>query len=381
MALLIGLMAAPASAGDARLLGDPWGARSWLDEMGVDLQLFFQTFVGTYDGAVRNSGSYDGFVRADLEALGLLPGATALFHYKGTYGFNVNRRVAALSDPIDDADGDEAIWVAELWLDQEIVSERVRVRAGYLDQQVSFDRNAFANSEDRQFMATYLDNNGVLPLRVGLGANLYLAPTPWLELALGTSDADNHPRRSGWDTAFDGVDSLMGYAEATLHARPAGLPGSYRFGVFYDTKRKSVFGTQETRRGDLGGYLNFDQFLYLEPGQESQGLGVFGRWGRADPDVNRIEWFWSGGLHYEGLLPGRDADVLGLGFYGAVGSTRYRAQVDPDFEGETGMELYYKVVLTPWLHVTPDVQLILDPGGQSTASNALVGVLRLRVAF
>ena len=74
--------------------------------------------------------------------------------------------------------------------------------AGYLDQQVVFDRNAFANSEDRQFLSTFLDNNNaVIPLKVGLGATLFLRPTDWLELALGTADADNEPRQAEAPTA------------------------------------------------------------------------------------------------------------------------------------------------------------------------------------
>jgi porin len=394
VALLAALATAPdAAAGDVwrhlvttpRLLDDPGGARSRLEELGLTLQLFFQTFLGHYEGATRNSGSYDGFVLADLEALGLVPGATVLLHYKGNYGRNVNPKVNALSDPIDDADFDAPLWVASLWLEQAILSERVRLRLGYIDQQVVFDRNAFANSEDRQFMSTFLDNNPLVPLRIGLGADLILTPTPWLDLALGTADADNAPRRSGWDTAFDGAGSLMGYAEATARARLGGpfggLPGSYRVGVVYDNARRTAFGSDDSSRGHFSVYLNLDQLLFREEGEQTQGLGIFARWGRADPDVSRIRTFWSGGLHYEGLLPTRDRDVLGLGFYGAVGSKRYRSRVDPDFEGETGMELYYKIILTPWLHVTPDVQLILDPGGDAASRDALVLALRLRVAF
>ena len=57
-----------------------------------------------------------------------------------------------------------------------------------MEQQTIFDRNAFANNEDRQFLATFLDNNGVVPLPNGLAATLFLRPFPWLELALGVAD-------------------------------------------------------------------------------------------------------------------------------------------------------------------------------------------------
>jgi porin len=377
-----------------RLLGDPGGARTRLDELGVTLQLFFQTFTGLQArggvqsaGALRNSGSYDLFAIADLEELGLLPGNNVLIQTKGNYGRNVNPRVGALSDPIDDADFDEAIWVAQLWTEQQLVGGRVRLRAGYLDQGVLLDRNAYANSEDRQFISSFLDNNPLVPLRIGIGATLLASPTEWLELLVGTADADNRPRQAGFDTAFDGAKSLMGYFEATARVRPSGprgtLPGTYRLGVFHDASRKRAFnrGESSPERGHQGFYLSFDQLAFRESPEDQQGLGLFARYGYADPDVNKIEHFWSTGVQYEGLLPNRDRDVLGLGVYQAIGSDRFRRKVARDFRRETGLEFYYSLALTPWLVITPDAQLIVDPGGLRSARDAVVLVLRIRVTL
>lgn len=381
-----------------RLLDDPGGLRGRLEQLGVTLQLFFQTFVGAHvrggsrsSGRVRDSGSYDLFALADLEELGILPGNDIFLQVKGNYGRNVNPFVGALSDPVDDADFDEGIWVAQLWSEQLLLHDRVRIRVGYLDQQTVLDRNAFANSEDRQFMSTFLDNNPVVPLRIGLGAALFVDPFDWLELVVATADADNPPRRAGFDTAFDGASSLMAYFEARARYRLTGpdgvLPGSLRIGAFRDGSRKEVFGSvgagggPKRERGHAGTYLNLDQLVYREDPEDPQGLGLFARYGYADPDVNRIEHFWSVGLHYEGLVPGRDRDVLGLAAYQAIGSDRYRDEIESDFHEETGFELYYKIALAPWLAVTPDVQLILDPGGLRSARDAVIVLLRFRATF
>jgi porin len=267
----------------------------------------------------------------------------------------------------------------------------VRIRAGYLDQQTVLDRNAFANSEDRQFMSTFLDNNPVVPLKIGPGAALFVAPTEWLEVVLATADADNDPRHTGLDTAFDGASSLNGYLEARaryhLNGERGVLPGTLRVGAFLDGSRKKVFGSvggdgkPKRERGHGGIYLGLDQLVYREGSEDTQGLGVFARYGYADPDVNRIEHFWSIGLQYEGLVCGRDRDVLGLGTYQAIGSHRYRDEVEPDFDEETGLELYYKIALAPWLEVTPDAQLILDPGALRSERDAVVVLLRFRATF
>jgi porin len=103
--------------------------------------------------------------------------------------------------------------------------------------------------------------------------------------------------------------------------------------------------------------------------------------GYADPDVNRVAWFWSFGGEVIGLVPGRRADVLGLACYQALGSHVYRDVVDPGFDRETGIELYYRIAALPWLAITPDFQYILDPGATGAADDVFVGTLRLRVTF
>ena len=375
----------------ARLLGDPYGARSRLAQLGIELQLFYNQALsgkpsggGANDDAVfGHSGSYDFFTRVDLAALAGWPGADLLLHVKGQYDRNLNDDVGALSDPIDDADFDAGIYVDELWLQQALFDNRVRLRLGFAEQQTVFDRNAYANSEDRQFLSSFLDNNAVVPLPNGLAANLLLTPTSWLELAIGGADADNRPRRAGWDTAFDGIDSLTGLFEAHIRSpwQASGRPGSYRVGVFVDGRKQLDFSTGKERRGHVGAYLSFDQLLWSERADSREGLGMFARAGYADPDVNRIAWFWSLGFEYAGPAPGRGRDVLGFGVYQAIGSARYRKAVDPRFDRETGFELYYAIRVLGWLVITPDFQYILDPGATGSAGNAFVATLRSRVAF
>lgn len=385
-----------------RLLGNPGGVRTSLDELGITLQLFYNQYLAwkpsgggaNPDFAFGHSGSYDFFGLVDLEELTGWPGLDFLMHVKGQYDRNLNTDVGALSNPIDDADFDEAIYVDELWFQQAFFHDRLRLRAGFLEQQTVFDRNAYANSEDWQFLTTFLDNNPVVPLPNGLGAALIAAPLPWLELAIGAADADNVPRTAGFDTAFDGLDSVSGFLEILfkieLPGESGALPGAYRLGVFVDGRNQSVFaseapgsGPPRTERGTLGAYLSFDQLAYREKKEGREGLGLFARFGGADSAVNRIAWFWSLGFQYEGLLPRRDADVLGFGVYQAIGSESYRDAVDPSFDRETGFELYYRVAALPWLPwlaLTPDIQYIIDPGAAGS-KDAFVGALRFRVTF
>jgi len=303
--------------------------------------------------------------------------------------------VGALSDPIDDADFDEGIYVSQLWAQQIVADGRVRLRLGYFENSTIYDRNAYANSEDRQFMTTFLDNNGLVPLPTGIGGVLFVRPLRRWELALGFADADNVSQRVGFDTAFDDIESLTFYLESTLDwqlaAEAPSRPGALRTGVFLDGAKRAVFGhvdpvsgRPETQRGHFGAYLSFDQQLWATPAGldgAQRSLGVFARLGYADEDVSRVAWFWSVGLEWVGAIPVRPADVLGLGGYHAVGSDRYDDSVPGHFDGEGAVELYYAIAVTGWLVVTPDLQYIIDPGGFDGASDALVANLRFRVSF
>ena len=44
-------------------------------------------------------------------------------------------------------------------------------------------------------------------------------------------------------------------------------------------------------------------------------------------------------------------------------------------------ELYYAIKVTPWCIVTPDIQVITNPGGNKDARDAFVGGLRIKLVF
>jgi porin len=370
---------------EPRVLGDLGGVRSRLERVGVGVQLFYNQYVsgnprgGANPRSVGHSGSYDFFARIDAEELLGWRSLTALLHVKGQYDRNINADVRSISLPIDDADFDEPIYVDELWFEQGAFDERVRLRAGFLEQQTVFDRNAYANSEDRQFLSTFLDNNPLVPLPNGLGAVLLVRPLARLTLAAGVADADNVPRSSGFGTAFDGFGSLTGYLEAAFDAslpapgRP--LPGTWRVGVFLDGRERDALSSGRTKRGHLGAYLSMDQLVLRERGAENEGLGVFARVGWADGGVAPLEWFWSLGGRYRGLVPGRGRDELGVAAYQAIGAKQ------APLDRETGIELYYRIEVFPWLAVTPDLQWIFDPGARGAHEDALVTTMRFRVTF
>jgi porin len=378
------------------MTGDWGGNRTFWRDHGVELSFFYNSFVGIRatggkdpGSTTKHSGSVDFFLRTDFERMGLIPGGEIFMQVKNNHGKNINLSVGAISDPVDDADFTQPIYIDQLWYQQTFWGRKMQLRAGYLDLQTIIDRNAFANSEDVMFMNTLLDNNNaIIPLKIGFGAVLFFRPTNWLSFTVGASDRDNNILHAGWETAFDGLDSLMPYFETGFKPRISSsrgpLAGNYRIGVFNDPRSKTVWGTDRpwedpvVSGNDVGVYVSFDQMLFAEKPNSSEGLGAFFRWGHRDETVNKLSDMWSAGLQYMGPFKARNRDRLGLGFYSVYGSQLYTEVEDTEFDKETGYEVYYSFQLTPWLTFTPDIQYIATPGGDVSAKDAWVIVFRTR---
>jgi len=97
------------------------GARRWLEDRGVILQLFYNEYLGweargAGGDAPGHSGSYDFFGRIDAVQLLGLPGLSLLLLVKCPYDEQINEDVGALYDPVVDSDFDSGFYVDQLWL-------------------------------------------------------------------------------------------------------------------------------------------------------------------------------------------------------------------------------------------------------------------------
>jgi porin len=180
----------------------------------------------------------------------------------------------------------------------------------------------------------------------------------------------------------------------------AGLAGGVRVGVWYhtglfehqrrDTTGRSLAdpsgsGEPGLMRGNGGFYVTVEQELTRENSGEDedhQGLGAFARVGGADGDRNPVQVYVDGGLTYRGLIPGRDADVCGVGVaYGGMSRDLRRLGVDgnefgqlveplPDYE--MVVEGAYQLEVRSGWVLQGVLQYIVHPGGSTALEDALV---------
>ena len=343
----------------------------------------------------RHTGSYDLEIGMDLQKMLGIEGASMLVHSEGSWSRMTidDTSIGSVFGVNADGAGRRAMDVTEVWYEQAMFEETLRLRFGKLDFgggfecrgcPVSFDGSAYANDETAQFLNNALVNNPTIPMPdVGLGAVLYWNPIEWWYASIGAADAQADGRETGFRTTFGGEDYFFVAAETgvapVLDNGNGPMPGAYRIGVWNDSQDKERFSDGVVEKDDVGFYISADQMVYKEnEGEEdSQGLGLFTRYGMADKKVNDITDFFSLGMQYQGLIEGRDDDVLGIGYAKGIFSTEagYAATHESVFE------VYYNAPIAPWISLSPSVQFVDNPGGDSTVDDAVVVGLRAQGAF
>jgi carbohydrate-selective porin OprB len=352
---------------------------------------------------IDTAGSYDLTFLFDISKMLKLPAGTEFFlRGKGTYGGETHdfdaEKIGGIFKTNADAGIEEPVFVDKWWLRQRFRIFRnndLEFRAGRLvTLKDLFDTSELAGSEDERFLNSSLIGNPTIPHQAGLGVYANFWVREWLYIKGAVVDPESLPRQFGFDTAFHGTDRAKAFWE--MGVRPqfetakGKLTGTYRVGSWYDpgprTKYFDDLGGLRAARiesDNLGIYFGFDQAVWKENdnAKDTQGLSVFARYGYAPGNRYRIEHFWSLGAQYTGLLPGRNKDILGLGFAQGILSEEYRNVVDGNAWQESVYEMYYAYELTPWCIITPDVQFIQNPGGGRDDDDATVAGIRIRVLF
>jgi len=220
-----------------------------------------------------------------------------------------------------------------------------------------------------------------------LGACLIILPTKDPEAAIITAtviDADGVANRSGFDTVFKGNSTYN--VEGRVKTNLFGLTGHQLVGATYSNKNFSSLNqtmrfqiqklTIQEEDNSWSLYYNFDQYLY-EP-KKGRGIRIFGRFGVSDGNPNPTHHFYSIGVSGKGVIPGRTMDQFGIGYY-------YMDISNPKIAGplttreflrdEYGAEAYYNIAITPWMKLTPDIQ-VLRPA-QKNQFNIEGGILNI----
>jgi len=381
--------------------GDWGGARSAFAENGFSFSgNATQFYSGVTSGGTQTGFEYGGHndynLDVDMDKAVGLKGNFLKFRAEHRYGGNINQQTGAVlpatlasSLPVPDS---EKLYLTNVLISQ-FLSESFGIYFGKLDT-LDGDRNAFAHGRGKtQFLNTSLTANPAL-LRVvpystlGAGALFVLGPESIINVGvLNPTDTANV---SGLSELFN--DGAVITAEGRFETQFFGKPGHQMVGGAWSSKDYTSL-QQDPRilfpplgipivqqTGSWAAYYNFDQYLVTDPCDPSRGWGVFGRYGISDGNPNPIEWFLSVGLGGNSPVKGHEADTWGAGWY-MNGISDQLGPVATAFLGVQngqGAECFYNYEVTPWFHLTTDVQYIL-PSAQNRANDAVVLAFRARI--
>ncbi len=375
------------------LSGDWWGIRNQLADKGVTLDMSLtQAAQGIVHGGKDIGWQYSGGrgdinLSLDTQKLGLWPGGFLNVEAEGnfipadTLRKSINGRAGSLM-PVNSSQfyptpaGDNFNLPALNFT--QFLSPYFGLTIGKYATltSTSGDMNEFAHGKgDSQFMNLALNANPIILTTVPystLGTGVIALPTKDPNQAIVSFmvlSSTGQASTSGFDD-LDG-NNLTFVGEGRVRTDFFGLTGHQLFGAAFSNRKfgsidqsaRFIFenGAFEAKKGSWNIHYNFDQYLYEPKKGSGEGIGVFGRFGASDGNPNFMHYFYSLGVGGKGVIPSRSNDRYGFGFY-------YIDVNNPRLQGvfrsikllrdEYGFEAFYNVAITPWLLLTPDIQVV-----------------------
>lgn len=379
--------APPAYWDGPHLTGEWGGARTWLDEHGITIDIIYAAEIfanaaqATAGDNSATSGHLDLAITIETEDLGLWPGGKFYAVGQTNHGLGINQLVGSTSE-ISNIEAAPYVQLGEFFFEQSLFKEMITLRLGKQDANREFGTPRFGGN--------FINNNfGMLPSTPfpsyptnGLGAALIVNPVEWLFIRAMLIEGKPQVGSFGFDTAF--VPDAGHFFIASVAAKHAFGPNDLNTG----TSSAGFFRQQgplpevgdvpmpRTFESNYGFFLQHDERLYLHP-QDKEDVRCFtwiSRVGWSQPDRTLMSFFVGSSLAYHGL-GARSDDTVGIGF--GYFTVQQQRNGTPGAGSEFFVELFYKWRLTHFISLQPDLQYYRTPGGDGR--DALLVGMRLKL--
>jgi len=381
------------------LTGDWGGIRTKLGGEGVILEVVLKAdILSNLSGGIKRGTKYmdnwDVKLLADADKLWGWNNTTAFLQLISNHGGNLNETHVGSFMGVDNIEANtNTTKLFHAWLERSFFDQKFSVLAGLypVDSQfyVTDATGVFLHPTGgmaAEVAQTGVNGPSIFPTS-SFGFRAMWQPTPkfYFQAALvdGVPGDPNNPH--GTHIRFDRGDGTLAIAETGL--RPAEeiskyAVGTWRYTAHFDDLVDTDASGNPVRRVNRGTYFLSEQTVFREKDDSSQGLALFFRYGVANGDVNPLDYSYSLGLRYKGLLPGRDQDEFGIGLTrGHVGAKFRQAVATPLETSETALEITYRAKVTPWLAIQPTLQRIANPGHDPALRDAWIAGARFEIAF
>jgi porin len=367
------------ASGD-HLTGEWGGARSALADRGVTLDLLYASEVFTAHGATAVLGHVDVALTLDSHKLGLWDGGTLYVLGQNNHGSGINPRVGS-AQGVSNLETEPYTQLTELFIEQTVLGDRLRIRIGKQDANRDFGTPRFGGN--------FINNNfGMFPNAAlpsypttGLGVVVAAQPLAWLLGKLAIYEASPATGGLGLATAFrTGAGYTVAAGVAATHHEGVGNRdgGTTSLGVWRQADDVTEVGVAAPRTFDsnAGFFVQHDERIYLHPddARDPRGLTVIVRFSWARPDRSAFGRYAGGSAAWHGIgARTNDTAGIGAGYY----TIAEPLGKHPGPGDERFIEAFYKLRLTAFVSLQPDVQWFRHPGGDG--ADALVAGARLKL--
>jgi porin len=401
------------------LLGDWLGVRTQLADEGFKPLVLFITdpFVNAFGGRRQ------GFSEYDLLAVDLLVDTNKLLGWTGgdfhvgfanNSGTSLSQEYVGNNFPVQLADvASPNPRLTYLSYTQSLCDDEVSVRFGRLTINSVYGEEFAASQYFKAFTSVAFD---LVPIGIFLnapgafgyplttwGARVKFEPVESFYAMVGCYDGDPEAKEGdqhGVDFSLHGPAFIIGEVgyRRNYGKDATGLPGNLKLGAYFNGGSAAVFNSgptsqpSEIPQARYGFYVVGDQAVvrWGDPADRRH-LGVFGAFACApDQRVNQLPYFFDAGMVAYGFLPSRPRDFTGFGLaYGSYSSDLRSAEVIRSMTApgvgvqnwEMTLELTYGCAVRPGLLLQPDLQYLINPGGNATIPNALAVGMNVVVNF
>jgi carbohydrate-selective porin OprB len=277
----------------------------------------------------------------------------------------------------------------KFWYEQYLFDNQIKLSCGRYNTKDLVAQNRYSHDDDTQFIGWLFNKLPVIEFSPDysftIHGGIYPKAIDFLELEFNFFEGD-----ADWKQIFK-----RGIFTAQINIKPASLiganpdvwGGNYRFYAWLNSRKHSKLvdsgqpETTDTKESNYGFGLSFDQ-------QIAEVYGVFGRVGWERPDVipanggATIELAWFIGAQMTGQYWKRQKDVFAIGVGQVMPSAEYKdAGNDARIEGH--VEMYYRCQINEVFSISPNFQIIWNPGGadRSQSDPVFAYGLRTRVCF
>jgi porin len=367
--------------------------------------LYGLNYTGEYynvtSGGVSRGSTYNGLIETyvDLDLEKLLGWKGAAIHANAYYvhGIGPSTKTGSLF-AVSNLEGFETVRLDELWLEQSLLDDKLKVKFGSLAADTEFfisDTAAvFLNGTFgwAGILATNMVQGGPAYPLTSMGARVAYAPNDDLTILAGIfngspanpyADDPQESNRHGTDFRFN--DGALLIVEGAFRY-DVGLPGTVKVGgwrqfdapegIYYN------FKTKETLSQDSGLYAIVDQQIWKNG--DDQSVSIFGRVSGSPENHSLMDAYFDTGILFSGFVPGRAKDTIGAAFgYGQISSDALRYDPDAGFSAtyESVLELNYTAQIKPGVTLRPDFQYFWNPGAVTEVSHATVFGARATVNY